>query len=149
MPKAPYPLRPQLMKRSWLETHPRWKIPLGFVILLFLIGVVGTAVVSVAMASIHHSEVYKQAIARASQNTEVRSQIGEPIAVGWFISGELHVNGSAGNANLSIPISGSKGKGTIRLVAFKSGGVWRFSWLQVEVAGAANSINLLLLSPPQ
>jgi len=143
MPTAPYPLLPQPLQRGWLEHHPLWKIPLGFLIVILLTGGTGIGAISIAMVSIRHSEVYQQAMSRASQSAEVQSKIGEPLTTAWFISGELHVNGSAGSANLSIPVSGPKGKGTIRVIAFKNAGIWSFSCLQFHVAGAPYSINLL------
>jgi len=52
-----------------------------------------------------------------------------------FVSGQLRQgNGSTGDANLSIPISGPKAKGSIRAVA-QSTGVWRFTYLQVSIDG--------------
>jgi hypothetical protein len=66
----------------------------------------------------------------------------------WFISGQLHGNGSTGNADLSIPISGPKGKGSLRAVAYQRGGVWRFTSLQVSSEGQPGSIDLLSVQPP-
>ena len=149
MSTPPYPLHPQPMRRSWLELHPNWKIPLGCLTLLFLAALFGLAVMAIVVASFRSSDVYKQAMAKAAESQQVRDQIGEPIQPAWLISGELHVNGNAGNANLSIPISGPRGKGIIRAVAFKSGGVWRFTFLRVDVAGQSESIDLLSIQPPE
>jgi Cytochrome oxidase complex assembly protein 1 len=148
MSTPPYPLQPQPMKRGWLEHHARWKIPLGCVTLIFLIGVFATILLTVVVTSFHNSEAYKQALARAAGNSQVRQQMGEPMKPSWFISGQLQGNGSTGNANLSIPISGAKGKGSIRAVAYQSGGVWRFTYLQVSIDGQPGSIDLLSVQPP-
>jgi cytochrome oxidase complex assembly protein 1 len=136
------------MKRGWLETNPRWKIPLGGLILLLLLVGFGTVLLTVIFASFHGSDVYKQALARASADSQVRERLGEPIQTGWFISGQLNVNGDAGNADLSIPVSGPRGKGAIRAVAVKRGGVWRFTTLQVGIDGGDTPIDLLSLQPP-
>ena len=148
MSKPPYPLVPRPMQKSWLERHPRWKIPLGFLTLILLIAVFGAVVMTVVTTSFRSSDVYKQALAKAGESLQVREQIGEPIQAAWLISGDLHLNGSTGNANLSIPISGPRGRGLIRAVASKSGGVWRFSFLQVSVAGQGVCIDLLSVQPP-
>jgi hypothetical protein len=136
------------MGKSWLEHHPHWKIPLGCLTLLFLIALFGLLTMTIITASFRSSDVYKQALAKAGDNEQVRDLMGEPIRAAWLISGELHVNGSTGNANLSIPISGSRGKGVIRAVAFKSEGVWRFTYLQVKVEARSKSIDLLSVQPP-
>jgi len=148
MSTPPYPLRPQPMKKSWLEQNPSWKIPLGFLTLIFLIALFFAIVITVVTASFRSSDVCKQALAQATSNSQVRELIGEPLKPARLISGQLNVSGSTGNANLSIPISGPRGKGTIRAVANKTGGIWRFTCLQVSVDGQPTSIDLLSIQPP-
>ena len=143
MPTSPCSLHPKPMQKNWLEQHPRWKIPLGFVILIFLMAVFAAVLLTIITTSIHSSDVYKQAMATATENIQIREQIGEPIQSAWIVSGQLHVKGSSGDANLSIPISGPRGKALIRAVAYKTGGVWRFTCLQVSVEGASGNIDLL------
>lgn len=116
--------------------------------LSLLLGVFAVVVVTVVTMSFRHSEVYEQAMAPASANSQGREQIGEAVKPAWFISGQLNVSGSTGNANLSIPISGPRGKGAIRVVANQTGGVWRFTDLQVTVEGQPASIDLLSIQPP-
>jgi Cytochrome oxidase complex assembly protein 1 len=136
------------MKRSWLEQNPYWKIPLGCLILIVLIGLFAVTLITVITTSIRCSDAYKQAMTQSAANSQVRELIGEPIKPAWFISGQLNVSGSTGNANLSIPISGPRGKGTIRAVANKAGGVWRFTELQVIVEGQPGAVDLLSIQPP-
>jgi hypothetical protein len=54
------------MQRSWLEQHPRWKIPLGGLTLLFLIGIFASTLITIITMSFHGSDVYKQALAKAA-----------------------------------------------------------------------------------
>ena len=135
------------MRKSWLDQHPRSKIPLGCLTLLILVGMFVGLLMTVITASFRSSDVYKQAMAQAAANEQVRTQIGNPIKADWLISGELKVSNDTGSANLSIPISGSRGRGAIRAVASKNGGVWQFSCLQVVVAGHRSAINLLAVLP--
>jgi hypothetical protein len=143
MPTAPYPLQPPPIERSWIERHPMWKIPLGCVTLLVLMAAFGIVLITVITASFRHSEVYERALTIASQNPQVREEIGEPVKAGWLILGQLNVNGSTGKADFSIPIRGTHGQGRIRVVAYKSGGVWTFTWLQVNLDGHREPIDLL------
>jgi len=136
------------MQKSWLERHPHWKIPLGFLTLLVLIIVFGGVVMTIVTTTFRNSDVYREAVTRAGADAQVLEQMGEPIQAAWLISGDLHVSGSTGNANLSIPVSGSRGKGVIRAVASKTGGVWRFTYLQVQVNGRSEPIDLLSVQPP-
>jgi len=143
MSTPPYSLHPEPLQKSWIERHPLWKIPLGFATLMLLICGFAVGTGTIVVASYRHSDVYKQAMARATQNPTVREQIGEPIKPAWFISGSLHINGGSGNADFSIPISGPKANGSIRVIAFKNAGVWRFTYLQVNVSGQRSCIDLL------
>lgn len=147
MIRPPYALHPESIKKSWIEQHPLWKIPLGLLLLVLLIAIGGTILVSVVLASFRNSDVYKEAMTRASANAQVRERMGEPIQAGWFVSGQLNVSGSTGTANLSIPIAGPRGKGVIRAVASKNG-VWRFGCLQVEIRDQPGIIDLLSVQPP-
>ncbi|HTS38494.1 MAG TPA: cytochrome c oxidase assembly factor Coa1 family protein [Candidatus Solibacter sp.] len=149
MPNPPYPLHPEPMQKNWLERNPRWKIPLGCLILFFLLGVFVAVLFTVITASFRSSDVYKQAMAKAAASPQVRQTLGEPIRQKGFMTGELHINGSTGDADLSIPIRGPRGKATVRAVAKKSDGVWRFSWLQVCAEGQdSGCIDLLSIQPP-
>ena len=143
MPTAPYPLQPQPIEKSWIERHPLWKIPLGCLTLFVLMAGFAVLVITIVETSFRHSEVYQRALTMASTNHQVREEIGEPIEAGWFVSGQLNVNGSSGKADLSIPVGGNRGKGRIRAVAYKSGGLWTFTWLQVNVDGYREAIDLL------
>ena len=142
-----YPLQPEPMKRSWIERHPLWKIPIGCLLLLLLMAAFGIFVITIVTTSFRHSEAYEQALTMAKANPQVREEIGEPIATAWFVSGQLNVNGSSGHADLSIPISGPRGKGNIRAVANKRGGTWTFTWLQVTIDGHSEAIDLLSGQP--
>jgi hypothetical protein len=135
------------MKKSWVERHALWKIPLGLLTLLLLMLIFGIVVFTVVTTSFRHSDVYQKAMRTATSDPQVREQLGEPIKAAWAVSGELNLSGSTGHANLSIPISGPRGSGVIRAVADKSG-IWKFSCLEVEMKGRAGKIELLSVQPP-
>ena len=69
--------------------------------------------------------------------------IGTPIKEGMFVSGNTHVDGASGNADLSIPISGPKGKATIYAAATKFAGKWTYDKLVVQPA-SGDQIDLLI-----
>ena len=52
------------------------------------------------------------------------------------------MNGGSGNADLTIPISGPKGKGTLYVVATKSAGEWTYSKLVVKIDSTGETIDL-------
>jgi hypothetical protein len=144
-PLAPGPPTP---KGNWWKRNWKWFVPLGcssmVVLFLALVGSIALIVFS-AMKS---TNVYKDALARAKANSAVIEALGQPIKEGFLVSGNTNVNGASGKANLSIPISGPKGKGTIYVKANKSLGRWNYSGLVVEIARTHQRIDLLHSSTP-
>lgn len=82
------------------------------------------------------------AVARAKADSHVVAALGTPINEGLFLSGSTSVNGGSGDADLTIPISGPKGKGTIYAVATKAAGQWTFSRLAVKIDSTGETIDL-------
>jgi len=118
-------------------------VPAGcFSILILFVAFVG-AIALIVFGAMRSTDVYKDALARARVNPAVMEVLGSPITEGFFISGNTNVNGASGEANLSIPISGPKGKGTIYVAANKSLGRWNYTGLTVEIAKTHQRIDLL------
>ncbi len=142
MSTAPDQLQPQ-PPQGWFSRH--WKAVVGFgclgLIILVLALVAG--IFFLVMGGIRSSDVYQQALAKANANPQVVVSLGQPIQPGWMLSGSLNVSGPGGDADLAIPISGPKGKGTLYVVAKKSAGAWTFSRLEVEVEGQPGRVDLL------
>jgi len=122
-------------KPGWLNKN--WKRSLA-------ICVGGAAVATIPLfVFLADSEVSKLAFAEAQGNLAVRQRLGEPVKRGFFSSGNIEISGPSGRADIAIPISGPKGKGTLYVVARKSAGLWSFSTLQVAVDGQAERVDLL------
>ena len=100
--------------------------------MLFLFAALIACIVMVAFTAMKSSDVYKTALARAKADPRVQQALGSDIHDGMFTSGKTNVTGPSGDADLSIPISGPKGKATIYVVATKSAGEWQYSKLIVK-----------------
>lgn len=96
----------------------------------------------VVFGAMKSTDVYKTAFARAQKHPAVIEALGTPIDDGLFLSGSTNVNGASGNAELAIPISGPKGKGTLYVTATKLAGEWSYEKLIVEVKESGKRINL-------
>jgi hypothetical protein len=97
----------------------------------------------IVFSAMKSTDVYKEALARAKTNSAVMGALGSPISERFLVSGNTNVNGASGEANLSIPISGPKGNGTIYVAASKSLGRWTYTGLIVEIAKTHQRIDLL------
>jgi len=113
----------------------------GVIVVAFVafFGLIGGA----AFTGMKSNDAYKQAVARASSNPQVIEAIGDPVEAGFFVSGSVNVSGPSGSADLSIPVSGPRGKATVYLVAEKTAGLWEFSTLQVAISDTGQRIDLL------
>jgi len=96
----------------------------------------------IVFGAMRSTDVFQTAIARAKADPAVIEALGSPIKDGLFLSGSTNVNGASGEADLAIPISGPKGKGTLYVVAVKAAGEWSYSKMVVEIAGTRERINL-------
>jgi Cytochrome oxidase complex assembly protein 1 len=115
--------------------------------LILFVAFVGS-VALIVFSAVKSTDVYKDALARAKAHPSVIEALGSPINEGFVVSGNTNVNGASGEANLSIPISGPKGKGTIYVAANKSLGRWTYSGLVVEIEKTRQRINLLQSPTP-
>jgi hypothetical protein len=128
---------------NWWARNWKWLVPAGC-----LTGVAGVAgvialIVSLVFGLIKSSTPYKQALARAQKDPVVISQFGTPISGGFLVSGNVNLSGGTGQANLAIPLQGSRGSGTLYVEASQSAGTWTYSTLTLQPNGAGAPISLL------
>lgn len=116
----------------------------GAIVLAGVLFVAG--IFALVFTAIKSSDVYKHAVQVAIHDSRAVNALGAPISEGWFVSGNINVSGSSGNADLAIPVTGSRAKGTIYVVAKKSAGLWTYQTLELRVDGQEDRIDLL---PPQ
>jgi hypothetical protein len=133
----------QAYQPNWWSRNWKWFVPVGCLSMVVLFGAFIALIMSMVFGMMKSSDAYGQALTRAKANTEVVAALGSPITDGYFTSGNISETGPSGNAELSIPISGPKGSGTIFLEARKSAGQWSFTKLQVEVEKTSQRIDLL------
>jgi len=140
------PMPPAQPQRSWWSRNWKWVVPVGCLVLivplLALAGFIG-GILAIVFGSIKSTDVCQQALTLAKSNPAVIEALGEPVEDGWLMSGNINTSGSSGSADISIPLHGPKGKGTLYAVATKSAGRWEYDTLEVEVRGRDDRINLL------
>jgi len=143
-PTSPATARPSWWKRNW-----KWFVPLGcFSVTLLFVAFVGS-ILLIVFSAMKSTDVYKDTLARAKAHPAVIEALGSPITEGFLLSGNTNVNGASGDANLSISISGPKGKGTIYVAATKSLGRWNYSGLVLEMAKTHERIDLFQRPTPE
>lgn len=135
---------------SWWSRNWKWIVPLIVVCVVGFVGVI-VGIVMLVFGAMKSSDAYKGAVARAHADARVVEALGNPMEEGILFTGNINVSSDSGHAEFSIPISGPKGKGELEAVADKSGGVWNYTTLVVEMDGG-KKIDLLTpegaASPP-
>jgi|SRR5947207_15231921 len=147
MDQTPPPI-PSQPSSNWWKRNWKWFVPIGCLTIIVLAVIFAGTIALIVFGAIKSTDVYKEALARAKANPDVIAALGSPIKEGLFVSGNTNVNGASGEANISIPISGPKGKGTIYVVAKKSLGRWEYSELVVEIEKTKERIDLLAEPEP-
>lgn len=133
----------QLQSKNWWGRNWKWFVPVGCLSSLVLLLGFFALIITIVFAMLKSSDAYTQAISKARSNPAVARSLGSPLKEGYFISGGINTTGGTGNANLAVPISGPKGKGTLYVEATKSTGEWSYSKLVVQLDQTDERINLL------
>src|SRR4029450_1300022 len=114
--------------RNW-----KWFIPTLCVVAFVCTAISFACIAVVSSLSMKSLGAYKIAVKRAQADPRVTAATGIPQKEGWFIGGSFTVNGASGNAELAIPLSGPRGKGTIYVAATESAGEWKFLTLVFQL----------------
>ncbi|MDR1077017.1 MAG: cytochrome c oxidase assembly factor 1 family protein [Xanthomonadaceae bacterium] len=88
------------------------------------------------------TEPYRHAVQAAQADPRVVAALGEPINAGLFAFGNINVSGPSGQANLAIPLTGSRKSGTVYVEATKAADHWNYRLLEVSIDGDAQRIDL-------
>lgn len=141
-PISPHPQTGTAARPGWWARNWKWFAPTGCLALIAMVLVFVALIVAMVFGAMKSTDVYKTAVATAKAHPAVTEALGTPVEEGMFLSGNTDVTDASGNADLSIPISGPKGKGKIFVVASKSAGRWTYSTMVVEIAQSGERIDL-------
>jgi cytochrome oxidase complex assembly protein 1 len=130
---------PTVARKGWFSRNWKWLVPA----LLIVFIVLPLAFLGSIFAAMKNSDVVKESLLRARSNPLVVQKLGTPIEEGWLVSGSINVSTTSGDADLSVPISGPKGKGNIYVTAHKSAGVWDYQVMEAAIEGSNQRVNLL------
>src|SRR3989440_4234510 len=140
MEAAPFP--PPMPQPNWFGRNWRWVVPVGCLLPVVLVGGCALTVFFFATGIMKQSDAYKISLARAQATPAVIGAIGSPISQTGIVSGNSDVNGPTGETNLSIPLSGPKGKATLYVEAKKSADTWFFQTQVVKIEKTGERIDL-------
>lgn len=90
------------------------------------------------------SDAYRDTVALVQSHPAAIEAMGEPIEPGFWLTGSINFNNGAGDADLTIPVSGPTGSGEIRVIAAKASGddPWTYSTRELRIDGRDEAIPL-------
>ncbi|MGB7536977.1 MAG: cytochrome c oxidase assembly factor 1 family protein [Anaerolineales bacterium] len=133
-------------KKSWFARF-WWTLILAACLLFALtaICVVGTGAAGVfgIFGLMKSSPAYQDALVVVQEEPRAQQLLGTPIQSGWFVSGEISETPSTGTAELSFPVSGPKGSGTVYVSAKKVEGGWVITRLVLVMDKTKNRLVII------
>jgi hypothetical protein len=118
-------------------------IPLGCLTVFVLFAAMFALIFVLAMYSVKSSEGYKDAIVHVKNAPIVEEALGKPVETGYFPQGSVEYENGRQTVNLSIPVSGPKGKGVLYVVGEKDGTSWTYSKMEIKLDNSKETLNLL------
>jgi len=127
---APQPVQPKSRKKMWVI------IILSVLLGIFLL-IVGccTLVYFGVKSALKSSQVYVMSIQRAQNSPCAISKLGQPIAAQGLPQGSSSENNGSGSADLTMPVQGPQGTGSLHAIASRENSVWTLNSLTLTVAG--------------
>lgn len=121
------------IQRLWT----RWALGLILVFILMITGLIW-GITSVMKSS----DVYQESVVLVTSHPVTAEMLGTPISSG-IPTGNISVNGNSGTADISFSVEGSKGSGTVYVVAHKEMGDWVMEFNKFKSDQTGEIVDLL------
>lgn len=95
-----------------------------------------------------NSDACRGAMVKVQNNQLLIQKLGSPIEVDGMIQGSIKTSEYSGNADLQVPIKGSKDEGVLFIVSEKHVN-WQYKQLYVYLKSTDEEINLLTDKIPE
>lgn len=129
---------------TWVQRNWRWILPAAIAGVVLLAAGLALLVLTIIMQPVKSSEVYDDALQRATRDPRVLEQLGEPLDVGWFATGRIERTGPRGGlADMTIPLEGPRAKANLYVIGREHEGRWTITKLVLEPIDSGERIDLL------
>ncbi len=131
-------------QKGWFRRNWIWIVPVGGCLTVILILILGVGGAVFGLSKIFkESTPYEYALEKASKNATVIEFLGNDIESDGIMQGNISLKNDTGSANITIPIKGSKGKGSVTVNGTRIGDEWTYEELFVTIKETNEQINLL------
>ena len=133
-----------IQPKGWFNRNWKWAVPTGGCLLVIILFAAFAGTIFYGVTSmLSDSQAYQDAFEKARTNELVIERLGEPLEPNGIMGGNINYRNGYGEANISIPVKGPKGEGTIRV---EGGGVddtWSYDKMEVYLPETDEIIDLL------
>ena len=112
------------------------------VVCVALVGGCVAAIFFTVTGLLKESDAYRAGVQQLEANVQVMEILGAPVTAG-IPSGRVNTSGPSGEAQLAIPVTGTKARGVLYVEATRKMGIWKTDRLELEVEGRAERIVLI------
>ncbi|WP_452220048.1 cytochrome c oxidase assembly factor Coa1 family protein [Lacinutrix salivirga] len=133
-----------VQNKNWFGRNWKWVVPVGGCLTIIIVGifVLGAAVFT-GINAFKNATPYEHAVTQAKLNPLVQEKLGDSIDTYGMFSGNLNYTNGKSVADISIPIEGETGKGTLYVVGEKIDDQWDYDALYVIIKDTEEKIDLL------
>ena len=117
---------------GWARRNWKCLLALGLVVGLGLMVAFVLAIAGFVFSMMKSSDPYRDGLAAARSSPAVEAALGRPIEAGTLVSGSIKSTNASGEAALSVPLHGPRGKATLYIEGHKRAGRWEYSLLRVQ-----------------
>ncbi|HUP49551.1 MAG TPA: cytochrome c oxidase assembly factor Coa1 family protein [Thermoanaerobaculia bacterium] len=130
--RSPQP-GPRVTRGGWWSRNWKWVVPVGCLTPIILIGGCVAAIAFVAISAIRATDLYTDSVRRAQADPRVIEQLGAPVEAGWWVMGSVKIENDRGSAQFTVPLHGTRKKGSLDVEGSRDGGEWTYSVIRVRV----------------
>ena len=126
----------QLVKQeSWFTRNWKWALPLGCLstIGLFVVGIILFGIIGFSKIFNGNNDVTSKAIDLINNEQVIVQQLGSPIDSNGMMQGAISTTNDGGNADISVPLKGPNGTGTMFIKAVKVNDKWNYERIAVQI----------------
>ena len=130
-------------RKNWWQRNWKWFVPTGCLSLIAMAVLFVVFIFYTVTSVMKQSTPYVDALEKAVNNEFVIESLGEPIEQDGILQGNISIQNNTGEANISIPLEGPKGSGTVYVVGRKYNGKWTYDKMVIYIDASDETIDLL------
>lgn len=130
--------------RSWIQRNWNWVFPASLLLMIGLALGFTVLMLTVVMHPAKNSPTYREAVRRVATHPVALEHLGSGIRPGWVVTGRSEQTaGGRGLAEMTIPLSGSRGDGSLHVIGRREEGRWVITSMELEVERSNQRVDLL------